>query len=722
MTTVNSSIIPGKVNNNGINDMSIPSRTTAAPPSPLHNPVLTLVTPKGELAEDVGTVWINVSEIVPRFGNVLDPQSPYYNPTALLISQLSAGGQASVGIRRVSANKEVSRTAMSAFLQKHEVPVYERDAAGNFVYDGNGDKIPTGETITVGASLVIKPDPEAKNKRPGQLVRRTIAAIPANGETAAVPETYVFPMFEGICGVGEEYNRGGMNMGINSDPMSQRNIAAFVRKTGVYPFQLRTFTENALGIRTYTKTADRREVVDFTLFETTYNNTDFSIARGFGEFTGTNANRKVTPRPAPYNSVHVYKENIDVLMQTLYAIEKPHNDTLLEVGSLHYQQMNPFTLTNHNGIPYHAIVSGDPGVVWDMSGAVRATGGVLPFYQANGQLPDYVDEIVVDDPFGVLAGVRFPISPAQAWQASNHMVKSDMQAYLDGAETKNYTKNRQSFWWDVGYSMEVKELALQLLASRKDIIVMLDATVWKPGETNTLGEIYSRATSLVTQARLYPESEKWGTASCRCAINLIEAKLTDEKTGDYFSMNLDLAYAFALFAGNNAGVVRAAFNPDSDDNRNLRTMHSPNIEFEDDPIAANNFDIGALTLRPNDTGGLFRPALITVYSDPDSVLKDLVSVFMCVCIEKIAQDEWNYLTGSTNKSSTTYAADYKDGVERKCRDRLGGVVRQVVVDASFAEGTVGSRAVMNSIGHAWFNKAKYMMNLDLFAYNEQDLA
>jgi len=721
MTTVNSSIIPGKANNNGINDVSSPARTVVAPPSPLHNPVISLVTPKGPLADETGTTWINVADIVSVFGNILDPTSPYYNPNALLISQLAAGSQASVGIRRLSVNKEVARTALSAFVQKVSVPKYELDATGQFKRDEDGNKIPTGETIAVGASIVIKPDPAAKTVGPGKLVRRTIAGSPAVGETPAVPDTYVFPMLDGICGVGEEYNQGGLVMGVNSDPLTFRNVAAFVRKTGVYPFQLKMFTENALGVRTFTKTPTRTEAVDFTLFDCTYNTVDYNISNGFGEFTGTNANRKVTPRPAPYNSVHVYEDSLNALMQTLYAIEKPENDTLLEVGNLWYQQMNPFTLVNHNGAPYRAIISGDPANVWDMTASVRASGGVMPFYKADGQLPDYVDNEPVDDPFGVLAAVRFPITPAQAWQASNKLMASDMKSYLEGTETKNYTKNRQSIWWDVGFDMEVKELGIQLLASRKDIITVLDATVWKPNGTNTLGEIYSRASSLVTLIRLVPESEKWGTPSCRAAINLIEAKLTDEKTKQYFSMNLDLAYAFARFAGNNAGVVRAAFNPDSDDNRHLATMHSPNIEFEEDIIAANNFDIGGITLRTKDTDQLFRPALITVYNDPDSVLKDLTSVFLCVCAEKIGQDEWNYLSGSTNKTSATYAADYKDGVERKVRDRLGGVVRQTVVDATFTEGQVGSRARMGSVLHLWFNKGKYMMDMDLYAYNEQDI-
>jgi hypothetical protein len=383
--------------------------------------------------------------------------------------------------------------------------------------------------------------------------------------------------------------------------------------------------------------------------------------------------------------------------------------------------MNPFTCQNHTGAPYYAIqVAGS--VVWDLSGSVMSTGGISPFLDDEGSLPDYAKAPAVDDPFNVLGDTKYPITADQAWTISNKLIAADMVDYLAGNETKNYTRNRQSFWWDVGFTQEVKDISIALLASRKDIICVPCATVWKPGKSNTLADVYSRFTALSATARLYPESEQWGTPSCRAAINLIEAYLIDEVTGDTFSGNLDLAYAFALFGGDKSGMLRAAFSPDSKDNRNLRTMHSPNIEFEEDFVAGDNFTGGGITLRPRNVDTLFRPALVTVYTNADSVLKDLVTNFLCVCIEKIAQDEWNNLCGDTSIPATSYVSLFKDNAERKCRDELGGLARNVTFQPTFDETQPGGRAVMNTIAHAYFNKGKYMMNLDLFAYNEEDLA
>lgn len=720
--TVLNSIIPGKVNNRGINDKSIPDYTISEPTYPLHLPVISMVTPVGDLADDKGTQWIATSDFQKKFGNVFDHNTPFYNPNAALVAQLALGQQAAIGVRRLSANKEVARVAISAFVQLVTLPDYERDLAGKFKRDAEGKKIPSGTSFTTALSIEIKPDPEAKKGvAVGALQRRTIAAIPANGQIPAVPETVVYPLFEAVAGVGDVYNRGGLVTGVPDNSLNWRQISDFVVATGVFPFDLKMFTETEAGARSFSKTPRRLETVTYTLFKTELNKTKYGIKDGFGQFTGTNVNRKVVPVQQPFNSVHVYEDSITALCQAMYAVEEPHNTTLVDNSQFPYQQMNPFTCVNHTGAPYYALVNAG-AVSWDMTGSVKATGGVSPFLTADGELPEYVVVDPVDDPFNVLANAKYPITNEQAWQVNNKLMALDMTEYLAGAETKNYTKNRQSFYWDVGFSQEVKDLAVQLLASRKDIIVIPDATVYAPGKTNTLADVYSRFTSLSAQAKLFPESTYWGTPSCRSSINLIEAYVIDEKSGEAMSGNLDLAYAFALFAGNGAGVIRAAFSPDSKDNRNLRTMHSPNIEFEEDFVAGDNFINGGITLRPRNVETLFRPSLVTLYPNADSVLKDLVTNFLCVCIEKIAQDEWNNVCGDTSLSASDYVANFKDGAERKCRDRLGGLCKSITFVPSYDETQPGGRAVMNTIAHAYFNKGKYMMNLDLFAYNEEDLA
>lgn len=711
------SIIPGKVDNRGIKDESIPEYTPVQVTRPLHCPVIHGVFPKGKLASEVGTVWLQTKDVTAVFGDIMDPDSPYYGPTSVLIQRLIQGGQASVGIRRLSANNARARTAISAFVTKVKIPEFQRDLAGNFVRDQDGNKIPVPGSEYDGLNIEIKLDPEAKTKPVGALTRRQIA-----GAAPEDPVTEVFPLYDGDAGVGDVYNDSGMNFGVAPTAFQFGEVAKFVKATGVFPFTLKTFRDTKAGKRLYAKTQRGRESVEATLFDTTYQKSRYSLKLAFGEFTGTNQNRKVVPIPAPYTGVHVYAQSIDALCQAMYAVEKPHNTSLVEVLNVRpYKQMNPFTAQNHSGIPYHAVTVSDT-TIWDMTYAVKASGGISPFYDNEGKLPDYLVREPVDDPFNVLAGAEQPLTRGEAWQINNVLIAEDMEAYVNSIEQSNVTRNRQSVFWDVGYSQDVKDIGMRLLAARKDIIVMPCATIYEPGKPNRLEQVYSRSVQLNNAARMYPESEYWGTPSCRASINLIEACATDELTGDMFSGNLDLAYAFAQFAGSDQGVITASRSPGHADNRILRTMHSPNIEFEADAQAAENFERGCITLRPYDSGErLFRPALVTIYSNVDSVLKDLITNFLCVCIEKICQDCWNYVCGDTNYSANNYVALFKDRAERECRDRVGALARNIRVEPGYFDGTVGSKAIMQTKVHAYFNKAKYMMVMDLFAYNEEDL-
>lgn len=716
--TVFQNIVPGAVDNGGINDKSIPTYTTVTPTAPLHLPVVHVVTPKGKLASKAGTQWISPGSFTQIFGDIFDEKTAFYGPTSVLIKALAAGGQATIGVRRLSVNEEVARVPMSAFVSKVTVPDYERDTSGRFKYDTNGDRIPVVGKTFQGIDIVIQPDPLAATSKPGELQVRTIAA---DGDT---PETVVLPLFESLAGVGDDYNRSGLNMGVRNDTLNWRSIGEFVRATGVFPFDLREFADAPNGERSYYKTTTGRESAKFTLFPTEMNNTQYSLKFGFGQFTGTNANRPVNPVPAPFNDLIVYEENIDTLCQMMYSVEKDNNESLVEVGNAgeFYKQMNPFTCVNHNGAPYYAITSSST-IKWDLSGSVKASGGVSPFLDKLGKMPDYVTKPVVNDPFGLLTDVERPISVLQGWEINNKLIEADLTTYVTSKDMKDVTRNKQSLFWDVGYHQPVKELAVQMLGARKDILVIPCGTVWVPGKVNEVEDVYSRAATMTALLRMTPESEKWGTPACRASVNLIEMKVMNEKTGGYFSGNIDLAQRFAGFAGSASGLISTPLSPDHGDNRIVSTMHSPTIVFEEDEVAAENFANGHITLRPYDWNSqVYRPGLPTVYTNPDSVLKDLMTPFLCVCMEKISAEQWKLVVGDTTITQDNYAAIMKDNIERKCRAAVGGMVSQITAETSYEEGIPGSRAKLKVVLHAWFNKAKYMMEFDLYAYNSQDLA
>lgn len=703
VSTVN--IVPGKVELNGIRDISIPDYQPVAPSTPISLPVIHMVTPKGEL----GTQFIPTSQFKLRFGDVFDDTTLYYNPNSVLLKQLTLGGQARTGIRRLTANTVVSRIPLSAYVQQRPVTSYERDSTGKFKIDKDGNRIPNG-TVN-GLYITIKVDDSAAGKAPGELVVREIA-----GANEGDPSTHVYPLFELPAGVGDAYNKNGIQFGSRSNAINQQNIAAFVRATGVYPFTLRMFESSNAGVRSYASTINQGDTASLTLFETTYNSTKYSLKRGVQQFTDRKTSNLVDTIPTPFTAPIVYQDNLDLIAQLLYSVEKPLNTNLVDTGIYSYRQMNPFTCVDHTGVPYYGIATDDI-VTWDMTYAVMSQFGISPFLTETGEMPAFVTKTVLNDPFGILTGVEVPMTAKQAWQINDQLTLADLVTYTASAEMQNVMVNRQSMWWDVGYSMDTKEKAAELLSARKDIYVHFCATVFEPGVPNLIEDIYSRLSLITSNARLYPESDVWGTAALRFSVNKIEAIPNSEDNDWPMSGNLDLAMKWAQAGGNDTGIFRVSMSPDHGDYRILDTMHSPNITFEEDLIGAVGLELGGITLRPYDTGVYFRPALPTGYATSvDSVLKDQVPAVICIAIEKIAQSKWGLVCGDSTITSDNYASIVKDAIEIDVRDNLGGYVK-VNVMTSYSETEVGGLAKLKVVAYCYFNKAKYMMEFDLFADN-----
>lgn len=721
-------IVPGHVKNNGIRDMSIPTYNPEMATFALHAPVIHVITPKGRLAKNHGTQWIRTADFLGLFGDISKHNTPYYGPTSQLVSAMISAGQSAIGVRSLSANDEVARVQLQVVVKTQpKTPTYERDYTGNYKRDTNGDKIPKAEVVN-GAVVTVVVVPVAKGTPVGSLTYSETVDGGLNDDGLPVDggvTTYTFPLLEFVGGVGDYYNAAGIELGVKQGALNRKSTAAFVEATGVYPFGFRMFEDLPSGFRNYQKTVAGAESVDLTLFQTENTGVRYSAFDAVGAFTNGNVNRAVAIRNCPINSAHVYKDHIESLCQLLWMIENETTDNrLLSFDTTPWRQMNPFTCQDHTGAPYEGLIQGEPGM-WDTNYTVNCSGGVSRFFTADGKPLPGAEPLAIPDTFGDTSGLLNPFTYREGWITSNKLIEADLKVYVDSLEMEDYIRNRQSIFWDVGYTEKVKDAAAALLGKRKDIIVVPDATVWNPnGKMNPISEVYARVHSLVSTIRMYPESEEWGTATCRSAINAIEAKIINEATHSYFSGNIDLAYAFALFAGGASGTVTSSASPDHGVNRLLRLMHAPNIEFEGSTVAADNFNNGVVTLRPYDvSGAFFRPSLVTVYqTSADSVLKDLMTAFLCVCIEKIAQDQWNLVVGDTTISAENYAAETKDRIERKCRDALGGIPKQITAECWYNEDQPGGRAVMNARVHAWFNKGKYMMNLDLFAYNEADLA
>lgn len=705
---LNTTIVPGKVVNNGIvqGDKKTPvmeRRTIAA-----HLPVFSGVFPKGPVSDT--TNFISLSSLTSVYGDISDPNTPYYNPLSVAIKALKDGGQSTVGIRSLSGNKAIARWTLECHVKATSIKTYKRNEDGSLELDELGLAIVESETK--GLHVTHKINEFDSTKEIGSLEKRSY-------EDDDGDLTWVYPVVEFEGGIGEYYNDNGINFGVNPNT-GYTSISSFVESNGVYPFYFKMFRIDEDGLKITTNTTNGADNTTFTFFNFANKyGTKYGSDVLLDAYNGTDLSGNGLVRDQPVNDVYVYDEFVDELCLTLYGFETQNENSSVssEFGEFPHRQMNFLTGVDHKGNKYNSIeIDQLSAAKFKTLTNLMMEGGINKFKDDKGkwlvspktttQPPLLTFNPIDEEYFDRYCG----------WEATQQLVLNDLINYKDSLEFSNVTKNRQSVWWDLGYNDKIKSAAIEMYGKRKDMIIVMTPSIWN--EEMEVDDYYSMAESLNTRLLNYLESEEYGTAQCRSSINLWTAKVIGEETKDYFTTNIDLMYKFARSAGNSSGFMYDSPFPTNKEERILSYQYDPLITFEADTVSANNFLKGCITLRDYDWQGVvYRPALPTTFTDTNSVLKDLTNVFIDVCIEKILQDLWNEVCG-TPGNKEMYKSFIKTEGEKIIMDRFGAVLGQpAIVVPTYYENTNNGDSILYTTVHVPHNKASYMMELTLIAYN-----
>lgn len=713
-------IVPGQVHNNGITDGSIPITVPQLATYPCNFPVLAMVTPKGPL----GQKYINTGDYANIYGNVQDTETPYYNVISALIHSLALGGQASLGMRRLTANKQVSRSAIGVKVIKQDIQQYKRDNTHHFVLDESGRRQPItdGDVTYAGYTfehVILKSDHLGWSDGVGALKN-------VNGEEDGKQYT-IYPLYELPSGIGDHYNQMGHFAGIPNNA-DWNGISEFVNRYGVYPYTMKLYELTKSGLPVLAKTLVNTEETSFTLFNMKdAQGVRYGLNTAIGNYTGASSNRPIVPRPAPFTEAHVYQNNLELLTKLVLETEMEVKPELLVYldGVEPHKQINILTGVNHEGVPYYTLEIAGETRLFNLNSQLNSFGGISPFLNDEGKFikvdgysEDYWTE-TYDFSENPDPAKKTTLTRRDAWKITQELLLADLMSYRNSLEMKDWTRNRQSIIFDVGYNTAVKDELIQLLNVRKDQVAIFSDSEWL--ENYSIEQRYSTRQYLTNRLRLTPESTQSGTPASRAMIVMWSLKKIDEESGEDMPHVLDLATKFAQFGGNAEGRLLRQFCPDHGDNRIVSTMYGATVEIEDDELGASNFELGAVTLRPYNQTQLYRPALPSIYPHNDSVLKDFVTNFTAINAEKIIADSWTLVSGDTTISAEDYASIVKDSSEERIRDNLGAMIADARVEPSYNEGAPNGRSILNATGYLAFNKGKYMMNMSLVALNEQDL-
>lgn len=647
-------------------------------PVPTHLPLLPLFTQKGDSSEPL---LVAGDSIVDIFGaETFNPRSKFYMHQHAFADVFRA--RQSVMIQRILPPDigPKSRLLLSLDIVADAIPQYEREDDGSFRLDGNGQKIPTGDTEPgyiarwVLNDWTVGSDEEAgfsaMSPKVGQLTSST------DEQSTQYPILELEASSEGEWG-----NHAGLRL---SAPTANTNAGADIDLMDEIQSFLYRFVfvqrSDANASASVVETLLGEQSVDLTLASGKYDSKAGNLPVSVDEVLIDAYSSLTDPdRPkrwGPFGRLHIYREHLESLLALVGAREAPLGympELTMTADSPYLYLVNLFTAQHPDGTPYGSLELKGP-----------ADGGVYlsentTLYGAGGS-----DGTVSEESFD--QAVR---DWANSW--------SNNQKYLDWA------KYPFSAIWDSGFSLETKEALLIPMSKRPDVFTVLcTQDVMEP--QNSVAEDSSIAIALRAAAGAYPESVIHGTPVARCAIVGQSGYLINSQYRKLLPLSLEFAMRVSNYMGAGTGRWNENQAIDVSPNNIISMFRDVNNTFKPASVNKRDWDNGLIWAQSYDTRSLFFPAFQTAYDDDTSVLNSFVT--MCVAVEgvKASYRSWRDITGRA------------DLTQAQLQERLAAMLQ-----ADLEEGRFGNRYIIEPevffTGKDEQRGYSYSVNIHIYAPN-----
>lgn len=532
--------------------------------------------------------------------------------------------------------------ALALEVVESDVPEYERNTDGSVKLDQNGEAVTTGEVVTgAKARWLITEVPD------GTLGMAQKTAGDLTNDTG--DQSTIYPFFElQASSFGAHGNLKGLRLSAPTlrspsqandetiidqsayiyraqfierpDPKSQPNVVETLGGSQDIEF---TFKPGTVDRR-----IDRDMYIEDTLLQA-YQNLD-------GD----------PPQEGPFGALKVYEDYIDEALTLLYSLEQPHQDSWPSDVEEGKHLFNVVGGQDVDGNKYHSF---------ELLGA--ADGGALLSSNTNHYARGGSDGTMNFDTFDAL-------------------VRNECENYGD-LENKFLDSARwpQSVIWDSGFTLETKKAMMIPMSRRKDLGVILAVQdVSQPQFSSE--EESAVAISLRAAARVFPESEVYGTPVCRVAIVGHSGNLVNSRYRGLVPASIQIADRVANYMGNGNGNWERGEGFDSHPYNTVSMLKNVNNTYKDDAAYDRDWDTGLIWMQSFDHRSLFFPATQTVYDDPTSVLNSLINMFVIIEAEKVAERVWRELTGNVSLTTEQFLERSDTLITEKMNeDRFDGRVR-----------------------------------------------
>lgn len=473
----------------------------------------------------------------------------------------------------------------------------------------------------------------------------------ANVTTGPVANSQIVPVMDFMGEYGDASKLYGLSffaptisssIPVNSDAIDH-NLAYVYRLTAK-----RKEDANSSAATVTTNTSET--FIDFTLKQDTidpnYDNELFLEKSYFHNYE----NKNVSPRQyADLDGIYVYSGYVQTLLESLETAERA---ALLTSGVCDDTEGSLFKTTD-------VIPTDGAGTINVMSGlnyldfqyeAIRVKDGSGFESLGSAQMRSSVTHYLQEGSDGTLSMANFESAIRTVMNNYDEYVipynpggEPDPRDYI--IDFTDIARWPQSAYWDSGFSQDTKT-ALSNALVRPNLVVYWATHGWNGDAQLLNSEETSAGYTLVSMARLHPESELYGTGCCRALVNLQSGKLLQGPWKKFLPVSLDLLNVISKYMGSGDGIWNTNERFDIGSNKIVSIFDVDTVNHDKKLSArAQDWQNGTVYVQNFDRNQLMRPGVQTVYGDATSVLNSYLTVAAAIEIITICHQTWAEYTG-----------------------------------------------------------------------------
>lgn len=566
-------------------------------------------------------------------------RSKYATHQTPLINILNGAANSMMVQRLVPADASTAFLRLSVDVVADKIPQWTRTLSGGFKVGVDGQRIPlAGAEPVDGYRLSWIIEAMAEGEEFGKAGEKVGTLVSGAGEASTIYPIHEFQ----VADPGDYGNLIGLRLSAPTTQSATPVDDATALSQAAYLYRL-AIVERATAQTTpnLVETLSGGLFVDFSYKAGAINTStdvelfaDDAILQAWEQPPA----RGEVPTYGRFGRMHAYYDNIEAVLGMLQVAEAPMGLVSAAPADLHL--VNFIGATDLNGVPYYAVVVEGP-----------SSGGVLLTENSTHYAKGGSD--------GTMSAAAFDALVAN--ETANY---GDLEAdLLDDAVYP------QSVIYDTGFTLETKKSLLTVLGRRKDMYVVLSTQdVSRP--QNIPAEETSIATALRTAARMYPESEVFGTPVCRALVLGHAGRLVGIPWKYLSCMTLDFAQKCATFMGAGNGIWKPGFGFDMPPNNQITLLRDVNAPFKRATQRSRDWAAGLVWVQSYDRSSLFCPAYQTVYDDDTSVLNSATNMMVAVELEKVAQRVWRDLVGITKLTPQQFVERSNRLIQDACKGRF----------------------------------------------------